>query len=157
MPRDIEPASIDIRAAAPMDWPAVEALLSSLALPLAGARDHLATMMVGIRQGLVIACAGLECYGSDGLLRSVAVAAPCQGQGIGRLLVDAMVRQACRQGITHLWLLTTTAPDYFGTFGFRTAERADVPDAMQASAEFQGACPASAHLMTLPLPSVPIA
>mgnify|MGYP000853973298 CR=1 FL=1 len=150
MPTDLSPGSPDIRPATAADWPVIEALLQALDLPLAGAREHLAEMMVA-RRGPVVACAGIERYGPDGLLRSVAVDPRCQGMGIGRALVDALLRRARGEGITRLWLLTTTAPDYFAALGFREVERAAVPTAMQASAEFQGACPATARLMSLPL------
>ena len=151
MPTDLSPGSPDIRPATAADWPVIEALLQALGLPLAGAREHLAEMMVARRGSVVVACAGIERYGPDGLLRSVAVDPRCQGMGIGRALVDALLRRARGDGITRLWLLTTTAPDYFAALGFREVERAAVPTAMQASAEFQGACPATARLMSLPL------
>ena len=155
MPTDLPIAAIDIRPAAAADWPSIEALLHSLGLPVAGAREHLAQMMVAVRDTVIVACAGFERYGSDGLLRSVAVDAHCQGQGIGRALVDTVFKRARHNGVTRLWLLTTTAPDYFAAHGFRDTDRAEVPAAMQASAEFQGACPATARLMTLPLSAEP--
>ncbi len=155
MPTDVSSDSLDIRPATAADWPAIEALLQGLELPLAGAREHLAEMMVARRGSAVVACAGIERYGPDGLLRSVAVEARWQGLGIGRNLVDTLMRRARGDGVVRLWLLTTTAPDYFARLGFRETDRAAVPSAMQASAEFQGACPATARLMSLPLGADP--
>ena len=155
MPTDPPPPPIEIRSAAATDWLTVQALLQNLGLPLPGAREHLDEMVAAIQDGVVIACAGLERYGPDGLLRSVAVDPRCQGWGIGRALVDTLVTRARRDGVMRLWLLTNTAPAYFFAQGFRDTDRTEVPTPMQASAEFQGACPASARLMSLPLGGEP--
>lgn len=46
-----------------------------------------------------------------------------------------------------MYLLTTTAENYFPAFGFRPVDRSAVPTELMASPEFQGACPASAIVM----------
>ncbi len=50
-------------------------------------------------------------------------------------------------GIENLYLLTTTAADYFERRGFTRIERSQVPERLRATAEFQGTCPASATVM----------
>jgi amino-acid N-acetyltransferase len=79
------------------------------------------------------------------LLRSVAVDE--QGRGTGRALVDAAIRFARDRGIRTMYLLTTTAEEYFLTCGFERVTRADVPVGVQSSLEFTSACPASAIVM----------
>ena len=51
------------------------------------------------------------------------------------------------RGAKALYLLTTTAEGYFPSFGFSLTSREAVPDDVRATAEFQGACPASATVM----------
>ena len=97
MPTDPPPPPIEIRSAAATDWLTVQALLQNLGLPLPGAREHLDEMLVAIQDGVVIACAGLERYGPDGLLRSVAVICP-----IG--LVCRIGRRTCRRCISRYGL-----------------------------------------------------
>jgi amino-acid N-acetyltransferase len=46
-----------------------------------------------------------------------------------------------------VFLLTTTAEQFFPRLGFEPISRADVPESVQASVEFQSACPASATVM----------
>jgi len=46
-----------------------------------------------------------------------------------------------------LYLLTTTAEEYFPSFGFEKVERSSVPAELNDSAELKGACPASATVM----------
>jgi len=52
-------------------------------------------------------------------------------------------------GAEAVWLLTTTAADYFAAFGFVPVERAAVPEPIRESAEFASLCPASAAVMRM--------
>jgi N-acetylglutamate synthase-like GNAT family acetyltransferase len=142
---------VSLRPAAPADWPAIASLLSAHQLPLDGAQAHLATFVVAHQGPEIVGVAGAEVYGTLALLRSVAVAPGLLGQGLGHLLVSTVLDAARRRGIRQIFLLTTTAPDFFKRFGFGLRSRSVVPVALQASAEFRGACPASATLMGLTL------
>ncbi len=136
-----------IRPAQTADWPAIADLLTRSDLPLEGARDHLPHFVIAEQSGQVIGIAGVETYGAVGLLRSVAVDAAQRGQGLGEALVSRVLDDATAQGITQVALLTTTAMDYFPRFGFERVERARLPDELEASTEFQGACPETAVAM----------
>ena len=149
-----EAAALTIRRAEPDDWPAVAGILGALSLPLDGARDHLGEFVVAERGASVVGCAAVERYGDAGLLRSVAVVPAEQGKGAGRALVEWCLRDAAACGLRTVVLLTTTADRYFPRYGFEVIARDLVPDAVRASAEFQGACPASATVMRLVLPAV---
>ena len=137
------------------EWEHVARLLSESSLPLDGAREHLTDFLVAERGGAIVGCAVVERYGDAGLLRSVAVAASERGKGIGKALIERCLSDASTSGVRTLVLLTTTADHYFPRFGFAVVERDAVPDAVRASAEFRGACPASATVMRLVLPAVP--
>ena len=89
------------------------------------------------------------------LLRSVAVAPGLHKQGIGRLLVQALLQQARARDIGSLHLLTVTAPEYFAQYGFKRDQLDKAPAALKASAELQGACPACAAFMSLTLREAP--
>ena len=80
-------------------------------------------------------------------LRSVAVAESQRGRGVAGALVRRIVSMAERQGVTSLFLLTTSAADYFAKYGFEAMDRPRAPLVLAASKEFRGACPASAILM----------
>lgn len=143
--------NISLRQATGSDWLAVSGLLEANKLPVEGARAHINTFLVAKANDEVVGCAGVELYGDVALLRSVAVAPGLHGQGIGTELVTLMLQEARRRNVTDLYLLTTTAPKYFEQFGFSAAGRTSAPPQLRASAEFQGACPASAQLMVLGL------
>ncbi|WP_082536454.1 MULTISPECIES: arsenic resistance N-acetyltransferase ArsN2 [unclassified Roseateles] len=148
--------TITLRQAGGSDWPAVEALLLANKLPTEGAQSHLPTYLIAMSNGEIVGCAGAEIYGSVALMRSVAVAPGLHKQGIGRLLVERLLQEARSRDIAALYLLTVTAPEYFAQYGFKRIKNEEAPQALKASAEFQGACPACAALMTLTLREAPV-
>ena len=91
---------------------------------------------------------GLELYPPFALLRSLAVATPCRGSGLGRALVAFAEQRAAANGIDTLFLLTTNAAPFFTALGYANAARAETPAAIQATAQFSGLCPASSSLMS---------
>lgn len=126
---------------------AVRALLLEQRLPLDGLHDQAGTVLVARLDDRIVGSAALELYPDGALLRSVAVAAPLQGQGVGRNLTAAALRLAGELRVPAVYLLTTTAERYFPKFGFEVISRDDVPASVQGSIEFQSACPASATVM----------
>jgi N-acetylglutamate synthase-like GNAT family acetyltransferase len=143
-------AGATLRLASRSDEKAVEALLTASGLPLDGVHDALPCFVIAEDAGDIVGVAGIEACGVSGehaLLRSVAVAPSWQKRGLGRALVMRTIAEAEARGAKALYLLTTSAEHYFPTFGFHTAARDSVPDDVRATAEFQGACPASGTVM----------
>lgn len=136
-----------VRRAVEDDWEAISSLLKRKGLPVAGARDHLAQFLVAEDDSGLVGVGGLEVYGDAALLRSLVVAT--SGEGLGTVLVEHLIARARAMGVSELVLLTTTAARFFPRFGFAAIERADVPPALLASREFQGACPSSAQAIRL--------
>ena len=66
---------------------------------------------------------------------------------MGHHLTEAALNLARTRGADTVFLLTTTAEKFFPRFGFEPISREDVPASVQASIEFQSACPASAVVM----------
>jgi amino-acid N-acetyltransferase len=137
-----------IRNATNADLTAVEGLLSSSDLPLDGVRENFSSFVVAEDDGEIAGAIGLEEFGAVALLRSAVVAPEHRGSGVGRRLVERLLEGAEEAGIEELYLLTTTAEQYFPRFGFTHTTRSAVPEAVKASAEFQGACPDTAVVMT---------
>jgi amino-acid N-acetyltransferase len=138
---------VALRRAGQADHEAIAALLRGLELPTDGVADWLDRFWVGEYAGAVVGVAGMERYGDAGLLRSVAVAPEWRGSGIERALVDRVLDDGRIAGIKDVFLLTTTAEQYFPRMGFACVDRECVPAAVRTSAEFTGACPASATVM----------
>ncbi len=137
-----------IRGATSRDLDAVESLLSANDLPLDGVKENFSSFVVAEDNGKIAGAIGLEKFGPVALLRSAVVSPEHRGSGIGRRLVEQILDRASDEGIEELFLLTTTAEKYFPRFGFSSTTRSAVPAAVKASAEFQGACPDTAVVMT---------
>ena len=142
-------AEANVREATAADLPAIEALLSASALPLAGVRESLQGFVVAEHRGRLVGVAGLEVHDGHALLRSVAVSPEWRNRGLGGVLVDRMIHEARARGLESIHLLTTTAERYFPSFGFTKVSRAAVPQSLQEAEEFTTACPASAVVMRL--------
>ena len=136
-----------IERATDRDLAEVCALLDEHKLPKDDVAAHVGTMVVARENGHVIGAAALELYADGALLRSVAVARGAQGKGLGHQLTEAALAFAHERQIDTVFLLTTTAERFFPKLGFEQVSRADVPESVQVSVEFQSACPASATVM----------
>jgi amino-acid N-acetyltransferase len=136
-----------IEPATDRDLAAVRKLLEQHHLPLDGVAEHLDTMLVARDGSTVVGTAALELYSEGALLRSVAVDSSVQGRHLGHQLTEAALRLAQANGIDTVYLLTTTAEQFFPKLGFESITRDQVPVTVQASVEFRTACPASAAVM----------
>ncbi len=126
--------------------PALE-LLRRLDLPEKGVLEQFGRFHVVRDDGRVVGLAGLEVYEPDGLLRSVAVEPTYRGQGLGAALVDACLGLARKMGLRAVYLLTTTAPDYFRRRGFTDCPREEAPAGIRESWEFRAGCPSTSAFM----------
>lgn len=90
---------------------------------------------------------GLEVCRPYMLLRSLAVAETQRTQGIGAALVAYAEAHAAQAGAQALYLLTTTADQFFARHGYCYVDRAAVPAAIAATQEFADLCPASSQVM----------
>ncbi|HMK03554.1 MAG TPA: arsenic resistance N-acetyltransferase ArsN2 [Ferruginibacter sp.] len=95
----------------------------------------------------LIGTAGLDIFEDCALLRSVSVMAGVQGKGYGRLLNDQAEKFAKESGINCIYLVTTTAKDFFERQGYCVIKREDAPAAIKDTEQFSGLCPSSAIVM----------
>jgi len=98
----------------------------------------------------VVGAVGLELYDDVALLRSLVVDRDMRGEGLGIRLTEAAESLAHRLGAASIYLLTTTAEEFFRRRGYRIVARAEAPAAIQSTTEFSRLCPSSAVLMVKP-------
>jgi amino-acid N-acetyltransferase len=122
-------------------------LLQQNRLPVDGLIDHLATTVAAREAGRIVGSAALEMYDEHALLRWVAVRPSFQSRGLGRTLTEAALAMARKRHVRAVYLLTTTAEQFFMKFGFARMPREVVPDIVQTSVEFTSACPSTATVM----------
>jgi amino-acid N-acetyltransferase len=143
-----------ITPAAPSDLDDIVALLDAVDLPHEDLTDaSLRHFRVLRREGRLCGVVGLEPAGSAALLRSLAVPPSERGQGYGRALVRDAEAYGRAQGIDGLYLLTTTAAEFFAALGYEFISRDDVPSAIARTEEFNRLCPDTAPCMQKSLTS----
>lgn len=127
----------------------VKSVLTACELPVEDlAEDCQITFIACGPRSQPVAIAGLEKHPPFGLLRSVAVASSARGKGYGQLLVAEIESIARRSQLKALYLLTTTAPEFFRRLGYQEVARNIVPEPIRQTSEFASLCPDDAMPMT---------
>ena len=139
--------TITLRRAATDDLDRVEALLSANDLPYEDVHSGAATFFVAESDDEVVGVGGLEVYRSVALLRSVVVEASLRGEGYGSALCDALEARSRDAGVETLYLLTTTAAEFFAGRGYEVVERDAAPPEIRETSELRDLCPTSATCM----------
>lgn len=138
------------------DLPELRALLAAHDLPVDDVDESLVEgLLVARADQELVGAVGLQRAGPSGLLRSLVVANEWRGRRLAAALVVALESSAREREVARLYLLTTTAEEYFRRRGYVAADRSDVPAAIAAFREFSELCPASAVCLTKPLSSGP--
>jgi RimJ/RimL family protein N-acetyltransferase len=127
----------------------VQTLLYKVGLPFEDLISSDLFLIIAVENTSVIGSIGLEIKDGHGLIRSFAVASQYQKQGIGSELFSKILKEAKRQKIYTLHLLTTTAEAYFNKKGFIIKNRSDVPMCIQNTSEFSALCSLDSTYMTL--------
>lgn len=153
---------VELRPAKSSDREYVEELLAETDLPTADLDSAYSSLFVcESAAGERVGVGGLEVVGEGerqiehdeaGLLRSVAVEESVRGAGYGTAICEALLDRAREGNLDAVFLLTTTAEEFFAGLGFERVQRSRVPDSIRASAEFSDLCPASATCMKRDLP-----
>jgi amino-acid N-acetyltransferase len=124
------------------------ALLQAEGLPMSDLTDaHLEHFFFAGSEVAPAALVGLEIYGADALLRSLVVKIPARAQGWGSALVAHAEDYAAAHQVSAIYLLTTTAEEFFEHRGYRRVDRTRAPPSIQATPEFSNLCPASSAFM----------
>lgn len=148
LPQNNLRSNMQIQRATSDDLNAIQNLLATLDLPHSDLTpSHLEHFFV-CRDGDDIAgVVGLELYGKTALLRSLAVHPQHRNEGIGTRLTEHVEKYGRQRGATEIYLLTTTASDYFDRHGYEIVRRDDLPPAIQNTEEAAQLCPSSAICM----------
>ena len=122
--------------ARPRDMDDIRALLKALELDHADLRDgDYRNFYILINEHGFIGCIGIEVFGEDAVLRSLAVQKDSRGHGYGWMLADTAINQTRRRGVKRMYLVTDKiASDFFAEkHGFRVVDLSLVsPQARQS-------------------------
>lgn len=143
----IAESDIQIRRAKHCDCGEVSVLLKKADLPISDIDPQLEGFWVASNNGSIVGTVAIERFGKIGLLRSLAVTSSHRGRQIGSKLYQEALSTAKSDGVEQLYLLTTTAAEYFGKRGFARISRQEAPPEIQAHEQFTSLCPSSATIM----------
>lgn len=129
------------------DYEYVERLLSENDLPTTDLDASDVELFVFSVDDERVGCGGLEVYCDHALLRSVVVEDEHRGNSYGQSLCEGLLDRAQNQGVREVYLLTTTAADFFERLDFERIDPTSVPDSIQDTTEFAELCPDSAVCM----------
>ncbi len=146
------PAAMDatphMRKACADDLPTIINFLAEAQLPTADlCREWPGTFFLAERGGACVGVAGLEGLGACALIRSLAVAPAWRGRGLAASLLAECEALARQTAIGQLYLLTSTAADYFRRRAYVEVARSAVPAIVAEHAQFRSLCPASAKCL----------
>jgi amino-acid N-acetyltransferase len=138
-------------AASGGDLAAIKRLLVGSLLPSQDVGGAHQRFIVATENGRLLGCAGLQVAGQDGLVRSMAVHWTRRNAGLGSRLHERLLFEATLAGVRTLYVVTTTAEDFFAGHGFKKVAANAVPPELQASEEFTAFVPGGSSVMSRPV------
>lgn len=142
---------IQFRRALKNDREKVISLLDENSLPVDDIDLSIQKFIIAVYNSRVIGSIGIEIYGENALLRSLAVQKNFRGKKIAHDILNHLLEFARQSKVGHLHLLTTTAKGYFQKHGFIEGKRDSAPLTIQSSKEFSFLCPTSSTYMIFDL------
>jgi amino-acid N-acetyltransferase len=136
-----------LREASTEDLQFILGLLKSNNLCFEDVPQKLTSLFIGYVGSKIVGIGGVEVYGELALLRSLVIEKPFRGKGYGKALYEELIQRAKSKGVRELYLLTTTAEEFFREIGFEKIKRDSVPTAIQNTTEFKELCPVSSICM----------
>ncbi len=123
-----------IRKARVVDVPAIAEIVNShartgimLQRPVSRIYDNVRDFTVVEVDGEIVGCGSLHIMWSDlAEIRSVAVQPGFMGKGFGRMLVEALIREAVELRIEKAFVLTYQV-EFFRRFGFSEIDKGELP------------------------------
>jgi amino-acid N-acetyltransferase len=95
----------------------------------------------------VLGTVAVEHNADTALLRSLAVSKDKRNNGLGEKLVSFIEERLAKNGIQEIYLLTTTASEFFTKRGYEKMNRNDAAPFIKSTAEFSSLCSSSAIVM----------
>ncbi|HEU5135323.1 MAG TPA: arsenic resistance N-acetyltransferase ArsN2 [Steroidobacteraceae bacterium] len=128
---------------------AARALLEAAQLPTADLTpDHCERFFYQGPPDAPTGLVGLELFGDVALLRSLVVRPTVRAAGLGSALLRHAEGFARSTEVNTVYLLTTTAEEFFTRRGYVRTARESAPPAIRTTREFAGICPASSAFMS---------
>ena len=119
----------------------IRELLQSLKLSMDGVTlETISSFLVLENEKGFVGCVGMDVFGEDAVLHSLAVRPDARGAGYGWMLADTVIAQARYRGARRLYLVTERASDFFAAkHGFHVVDHSTIASEVAASPTFRAA------------------
>jgi arsenite methyltransferase len=148
--RLIEGKEYIIRPAVNADLPAIDTLLRTNGLTIAGVQENLGNFLVADYEG-VVGVIGLEFSGNAVMLRSMVTRADLRKRGLATALFERSLARSRAVGTKEAYLLTNTAEKFALGWEFYKIQRSEIPEDLMQSSAMSNFCPSSSICMKLNL------
>lgn len=142
---------LDSQGAEKFYIPTIEKILRKEKLPYQDVNTENIEFYMAFSNADFVGIVGLERFVGVALLRSMVVFDNFRNKGFGRRIVNQILEEATSKSIKEIFILTTTAKNFFEHLGFEVIERENVPNEIKSTTEFTSLCPASATCMQINL------
>lgn len=134
-----------------LDLNKIKNLLDENDLPFEDLESSNVQMFSTFKQSEQIGIIGFEGYKDIALLRSMVVLEKYRNKYYGKEICIALLKLLKEQGFIEVYLLTTTAKEFFKKLGFISISRNEVPTVIRNTTEFSSLCPDTAQCMFIKL------
>jgi amino-acid N-acetyltransferase len=121
-------------------------LLESCGLPSADLNPGTQLFVVEVHDE-VVGTVAVEYDYDTALLRSLSVSEEKRSSGVGAKLIAFIEDYVQKQGVQTIYLLTTTAADFFSKRGYKIIDRNRVPEFIKNTSEYSVICSSSSTVM----------
>ena len=125
----------------------VQSLLDEYGLPTEGLNEPRVRLYIFRMDDSLAGIGGYELFDENALLTSIAVADEFRGQGAGRAITERVLNIALDAGVKRMYLMTTTAPEFFRARGFEAIPPGLVEKTVLESQKFKTLNPDTAVCM----------
>lgn len=124
-------------------------ILSINNLPSQDIESSNVQMFSALLDSKLIGIIGFENNNNIALLRSFVVLEQYRNKKYGQVICKKFIEMLQEKGFKEIYLLTTTAKEFFEKLGFLSIDRNDAPIEIQNSSEFSSLCPATAQCLKI--------
>jgi N-acetylglutamate synthase-like GNAT family acetyltransferase len=132
------PVSFVIRKASEKDLLPIQRLLAKAGLQEGAMEDHLKDFLVVENENhQVIGTVGVECFGKEGLLRSLVIDAPNWTSYRSLEFLQVALAHAKEKGVETVYLCAKQASELFAILGFKQMDQDQLPESIKTSSHFR--------------------
>lgn len=143
--------NLTLKRASDKDLYKAEDILKQNDLMYEDIRSNNIELFFAYKNNIFTGIIGLERFNNLGFLRSLVILEEYRKKGCGREICIGLLNYAKSKGIKEVYLLTTTAKNFFEKINFNLVKPEKIPKAIKNTGQFSYFCPDSAACLKINL------